>query len=129
GRVAIFGGGDARVEIYDPASGQFTVQGTLLADRVDPTVILLPNSKVMVVGGDRREVEVYDPATGISSQVGSTVHQYLGAAAAARARTKSSATLARLTRVLHESGAGAWLIRRPRRPAGSFVRMPARTIV
>src|SRR5207249_11372509 len=72
GRVAIFGGGDTRVEIYDPATGQFTVHGKLVEADYLPgcNAFLRPDGKVFITGNKQLAVELYDPATGESAKVG-----------------------------------------------------------
>ena len=56
-------------EIYDPASGTWTVSGSLNQARDVHTATLLPNGKVLVAGGWTgsallTSTELYDPATG-----------------------------------------------------------------
>ncbi len=82
GRVLVVGGvsgghyPNSRVEltaeVYDPATGRFTVTGNMAVPRYKVGAALLPNGKVLVVGGsDSRDwrgmyasTEIYDPATG-----------------------------------------------------------------
>jgi hypothetical protein len=56
-------------ELYDPATGKFSLTGSLVTPRLNPTATLLPNGKVLVVGGWNTDTvetaELYDPATGI----------------------------------------------------------------
>jgi N-acetylneuraminic acid mutarotase len=55
----------ASAELYDPASGTWTVTGSLAAARYYHAATLLPNGKVLVTGGDNvLSAEVYDPASG-----------------------------------------------------------------
>ena len=71
GRVLIVGGADQRdgrpayssVEIYNPATGRFTAAGNMNSERykLQGTVILLNNGKVLIAGGANR-VEVFDPS-------------------------------------------------------------------
>jgi len=73
GRVLITGGSDNRAwqgqydsaELYDPATGRFTLTGKMNFKRfkLPSAVVLLRNGRVLVAGGDER-VEIYDPATG-----------------------------------------------------------------
>jgi hypothetical protein len=59
-------------EIYDPATGRFTITGNMAVPRHKLGSALLPNGKVLVVGGsDSRDwqgmyasTEIYDPASG-----------------------------------------------------------------
>jgi N-acetylneuraminic acid mutarotase len=69
GNVLIAGGGTAKAELYDPASGSFTTTGTMAAAREDATATLLPDGDVLVAGGSRGSVqlnsaELYDPTRG-----------------------------------------------------------------
>jgi hypothetical protein len=72
GRVLIAGGSDERdgrgaytsAEIYNPATGAFTVTGNMNAARykLQGTSVLLNDGKVLIAGGADR-AEVFDPAT------------------------------------------------------------------
>jgi hypothetical protein len=82
GRVLVAGGISAgrhpnrrvedTAEIYDPATGRFTMTGSMAVPRYKLGSALLPNGKVLVVGGsDSRDwqgmyasTEIYDPASG-----------------------------------------------------------------
>jgi hypothetical protein len=73
GKVLVVGGGRTRpepspaprlpAELYDPATGSWTVTGSPAEDHIFHTATLLPNGKVLVVGGGTL-AELYDPATG-----------------------------------------------------------------
>ena len=78
GTVLIAGGDNsgtvlASTEIFDPATGTFTVTGSMSAQRVLHTATLLLNGKVLIAGGNYfigaaeailASAELYDPATG-----------------------------------------------------------------
>lgn len=82
GRVLVVGGSsagsypnshiEASAEIYDPATGRFSMTGSMSVPRHKLAAALLPDGKVLVVGGsDNRDgrgqyasAELYDPATG-----------------------------------------------------------------
>ena len=79
GRVLIVGGdivfppgciqGSSSAEIYDPATGQFTLTGSLNMDRVGHSAVLLDDGRVWIVGdygwcSATEKTEFYDPATG-----------------------------------------------------------------
>jgi WD40 repeat protein len=82
GKVLAVGGAGADVfldaaELYDPATGKWTLTGNLRRQRARPTATLLSNGKVLVVGGEpnfpstggappppETVAEIYDPATG-----------------------------------------------------------------
>lgn len=88
GRVLVMGGSsagsypnsriEASAEIYDPATGRFSMTGSMSVPRHKLAAALLPDGKVLVVGGsDNRDwrgqyasAELYDPATGRFSNDG-----------------------------------------------------------
>lgn len=63
-------------ELYNPATGIWTVTGSMALKRQYHTATLLTNGKVLVVGGDAADgigiasADLYDPATGVWSAVG-----------------------------------------------------------
>jgi hypothetical protein len=60
----------ATAEIYDPATGLFSLTGTMMSARQGPTSTLLPNGEVLIAGGVDNDgnvldtAELYDPTTG-----------------------------------------------------------------
>ncbi|HZM74005.1 MAG TPA: kelch repeat-containing protein [Candidatus Polarisedimenticolia bacterium] len=81
GRVLVEGGelhalGDPgatdTAEIYDPASGSWTITGRLNGRRQGQTATLLPDGRVLVAGGSSQG-DLYDPATGAWTLVDSFV--------------------------------------------------------
>jgi Kelch motif len=79
GRVLVLGGSTSNnslfptlstAEIYDPATGRFSVTGSLLESLIVPSAILLPNGKVLVAATNSSTAELYDPSTGEFSIAG-----------------------------------------------------------
>jgi uncharacterized protein (DUF2141 family) len=87
GKVLITGGYDngygtnpfASAEVYDPASGTWSVGASMASPRGEHAATLLPNGKVLVSGGyigsgnNLAAAEVYDPASGTWSAAASMV--------------------------------------------------------
>jgi hypothetical protein len=88
GRVLVAGGGIAAApqtyphpytnsaELYDPATGTWTVTGSLHVPRLRHTATLLRDGRVLVAGGQGlgtylAEAEIYDPAAGTWTVTGS----------------------------------------------------------
>jgi hypothetical protein len=58
-------------ELFNPATGTWTVTGSMNDARAGHRAILLPNGLVLVVGGFGSSAELYDPATGTWTLTGS----------------------------------------------------------
>ena len=85
GKVLVAGGSyetpmltyyQSSAELYDPATGTWTMTGSLTTERTQHTATLLPNGKVLVVGGWNSSVflystELYEPASGTWTNTGS----------------------------------------------------------
>ena len=53
-------------ELYDPATGMWTLTGSMAKRRSSHTATLLSNGQVLVAGGTKFGMaELYDPATGM----------------------------------------------------------------
>ncbi|KAF0815420.1 N-acetylneuraminate epimerase [Andreprevotia sp. IGB-42] len=80
GRVLVIGGrsttspykGLATAEVYNPATGSWSLAGTMNTARSEPVAVLLPTGKVLVIGGDSavKSTELFDPETGTFSDAG-----------------------------------------------------------
>ena len=89
GRVLVAGGTDAdftalaSAEIYDPASGQWSVTGSLMQAREFPVAVPLDDGTVLVMGGRGGDssvlasAELYNPVDGTWSSAGSMVQARL----------------------------------------------------
>ena len=79
GKVLVFGSGPgngAITDLYDPTTNSFTRVGDMRQSRESPSVVLLPNGKVLAIGGRGggaflATAELYDPATETWSYTGS----------------------------------------------------------
>ena len=122
GRVLIAGGGNtdisvdratytylASAELYDPASGTFSLTGSMTTPRSGHTATLLDDGRVLIAGGydgvgntPLASAELYDTATGTFSPTGSMTTP----------RSSHTATLLDDGRVLiagGDAGANEWL--------------------
>ncbi len=76
GKVLVAGGAGTSAELYDPATGSWTVTGSLATARFRHTATLLPNGKVLIGGGLDLNLnllasaELYDPTLGIWTATG-----------------------------------------------------------
>ena len=62
-------------ELYNPATGSFSLTGTMTSARQNHTATLLPDGRVLITGGVSNDVvldtsELYDPTTGEFSAAG-----------------------------------------------------------
>ena len=74
GQVLVAGGSElASAELYNPATGTWTVTGSLSQPRLRQSATLLPNGNVLVLSGsyDLKLAELYDPASGTWSNTAS----------------------------------------------------------
>jgi WD40 repeat protein len=105
GKFLIAGGSDASLnnvtaaELYNPATGFFTLTGSITAKfRINSVSVALPNGKILLAGGDygMNSAELYNPATGTFASTGSL--------AETRGRGQATATLLPNGKVLLTGG-------------------------
>lgn len=78
GRVLVFGDSFSKTaEIYDPATGTFSLTGNLVIPTGNPVGVRLADGRVLIVGGvdmntfhTTKTAEIYDPNTGTFSLTG-----------------------------------------------------------
>ena len=70
GKVVVFGGGNSSVQLFDPATRNWSSAGSLSSNRSWHTATLLPDGRVLVIGGADNAGKtlnttiVYNPANG-----------------------------------------------------------------
>jgi WD40 repeat protein len=98
GKVLVAGGATrGTAELFDPATGTWTLTGSMSIIHDLPTTTLLPSGKVLLVGDyiNDRIAELYDPATGTWTLTGPMTTDRLG---------RQKATLLPNGKVLVEGG-------------------------
>jgi hypothetical protein len=82
GKVLVAGGytpgATASCELFDPATGTWTLTGSLITGRFSHKAVLQNDGTVLVAGGDDPDLvstELYDPATGTWSSAGNIMTQ------------------------------------------------------
>lgn len=106
GKVLISGGTDvynnnaalATAELFDPATGMFTLTGSMSVSRTGQNATLLSDGKVLITGGNTLVAELFDPGTGMFTP---TTGKML------TARTEDTATLLPNGKVLITGGLAA----------------------
>jgi WD40 repeat protein len=91
GRVLITGGTSictandcqdaASAELYDPATGKFTLTGSMSQSRSRHAATLLSDGEVLVAGGGDQSAELYDPDTGAFRSTGQMADNHDGGGA------------------------------------------------
>jgi WD40 repeat protein len=91
GRVLITGGTSwctadgcedaASAELYDPATGKFTLTGSMSRSRSSSMAALLSDGKVLIAVGGDQSAELYDPGTGAFRSTGSMADSHDGGGA------------------------------------------------
>jgi len=110
GRVLI-AGASISSELYDPATGQWSVTGSMGTARLRPVLVRLENGKVLAAGGaGDASAEIYDPATGAWSATGSLreVRQTSAGVLLADGRVLVTGGAASASAEVYDPGTGAW---------------------
>jgi hypothetical protein len=68
----------ATAEVYDPASGQFTLTGSMSTPRCWANATLLADGRVLMLNGGSQLAEAYDSSAGKFSKIGSLRNGYDG---------------------------------------------------
>jgi hypothetical protein len=121
GQVLIAGGRSETAEVFDPASGQFTLVGNMSGPRTHHTATLLASGKVWIAGGDDgittlATTEIYDPSTGTftpsagmsDAREGHTATRFVNGQVLVVGGTNNSAYLA--TGEIYDPAVGAFVI-------------------
>lgn len=131
GTVLVVGGGaedtlpeggprSATAELYNPATGEWTVTGSMTEARMEFTATLLPDGTVLVSGGDRSftAAELYDPRTGRWTATGNMAEGRIGHTATllpdgtvlvtGGCACSDPAAGERVSAELYEPGSGRW---------------------
>jgi hypothetical protein len=77
GQVLVAGGTDASAEVYNPATGTWTLTSSMNVPRSNHQAVLLQNGQVLVAGGFNggplASAELYNPSTGTWTVTGSMI--------------------------------------------------------
>ncbi len=69
----------ASAELYNPATGAWTLTGNMTVPREGPQAVLLQNGQVLVAGGSNdSSAELYNPSTGAWTATGSMINAGVG---------------------------------------------------
>jgi Galactose oxidase, central domain len=68
----------ATAEVYDPATGRFTLTGSMSTPRCWATGTLLADGRVLMLNGSSQLAETYDSSTGKFTKIGSLRNGYNG---------------------------------------------------
>ena len=106
-----FGSGTPSPELYDPATGQWSVTGSLSTPRSRPVLVRLANGKVLAAGGaGDTSAEIYDPDTGAWSATGSlsVARQTAAGVLLADGRVLITGGSASRSAEIYDPATGAW---------------------
>lgn len=121
GDVDLAGTPSGAAELFDPATGVWTLTGSMQAVRAYHVACLLPNGKVLAVGGGNSSAqlssaELYDPVTGTWTSTGSTALPHFSAALAVLPNGKvliaggANGSVKTPTAELYDPTTGAWVL-------------------